>query len=226
MTYPFRALVIDDDSPCFNVMRLALLFRGYHVFHSRTGMLGVKQAALFKPHLVLLNLTLPDVHGIKALRDVTAETDAPVIALVGGPGEKLCQSALENGARDYLNLPASIPELMSRLEGIADPVPLGGGQSLRRGNLVFDFDKGTVQLRNQPLSLLPREYHMLAYMARHQGRILPHETLLTAAGLGTTGGGIHDVEASISSLRRKLAGSGMQLREEFGLGFRFYQGAF
>jgi two-component system KDP operon response regulator KdpE len=188
-------------------------------------MLGVKQATLFKPHLVLLNLTLPDVHGLKALRDVRAETDAPVIALVGGPGEKLCLSALENGARDYLNLPASIPELMSRLEGIADPPPVTERQILRRGGLVFDFDKGAVRLGDQPVSLLPREYHMLAYMARHPGRILPHEVLLTAAGLRTTGGGAHEVNESIAALRRKIMGSGIELRDEFGMGFRFYQGA-
>lgn len=222
MTSLFRALVIDDDSPCFNVMRLALLFRGYHVFHARTGALGVRQTALFKPQLILLNLTLPDVHGLKALRDVRAETEVPVIVLAGGTSEKLCLSALENGAHDYLNLPVSIPELMSRLESVSEPRPMAAGETLQRGSLLFDFDKGTVALHGQPLSLLPREYHFLACMARHPGRILSAESLLAAAGLGMANGGAWEVEDCIAALRLKIAGSGVELRSEFGRGYRFF----
>lgn len=223
MTTPYRALVIDDDSPCFNVMRLALQFRGYHVFHARNGMLGVRQAALFKPDLIFLNLTLPDVHGLKALRDVRAETQAPVIVLVGGTGEKLCLSALENGAHDYLCLPASISELMSRLESLADPRPVGTGQTLQRGALRFDFDRAQVTLHDLPLTLLPREYHFLACMARHPGRILPPDSLLAAAGLRLANGGAWEVEECVAALRLKIAGSGVELRSEFGRGYRLIQ---
>lgn len=220
MTVPLRALVIDDEIQLRRLLKLALQSRGYEVFEAESGTLGLSEASFRKPDVILLDLGLPDMDGIEVLKRLREWTDTPVLVLSVRDQEKTKVSALENGADDYVTKPFSTAELVARLQAIQRRRKAPEEATLTLGALTFDFASREVRMDNAPLRLTATEYSLLKLLARHAGRILTGNRILTTVWGPNAGEHAQYLRVYVGHLRKKIIGSGVEIKNDPGIGYR------
>jgi two-component system, OmpR family, KDP operon response regulator KdpE len=175
-----RILIVDDEPSIVKAMAPLLRSRGYDVEVAATGRAALEAFERDPPHLVILDLMLPDLDGLEVCRRLRQRGDTPIIILSAREAERDKVAALDLGADDYVTKPFGPDELLARvrvaLRRLAgEPEPVG---QLTRGDLVVDFDKRRVVRNGDEIRLTPKEFELLVYLARHAGRVLTHKTLL------------------------------------------------
>lgn len=174
-----RVLIVDDEPQIRRFLKPALAAAGYEVLTAETGMEALRLLATAAPDVVVLDLGLPDMDGKDVLREARAFSRAPIIVLSARDREAEKILALDAGANDYVEKPFSIGELMARLR-VAMRHAAGGGNAatVRCGLVVIDLDKRLVTRNGEPVRLTPKEYDLLAILARHAGRVVTHRQIL------------------------------------------------
>ena len=135
------------------------------------------------PDLIVLDLGLPDIEGTEVCRRMRAESVAPIVILSARGGEADKVSALDLGADDYVTKPFGPEELMARIRVAlrrvfsTDGPPVG---RLEAGDLIIDYDRHRVVLGDQEIRLTPKEFDLLALLARNPDRVLTHRAMLKA----------------------------------------------
>lgn len=177
-----RILVVDDDDQIQTMLRIALKSAGYETRAAMTGEEAIRLAASIAPEAVLLDLGLPDRDGKEVLKAIRAFSDVPVIVLSARDREAEKVEALDLGADDYLEKPFGIGELQARLRTAARHATRQKGEVTRveTAGLVIDLEKRLVLKSGQPVRLTPKEYDLLAVLARNAGRVVTHRQILTA----------------------------------------------
>ncbi len=219
-----RVLLVDDDPALVRALRIALSARGFDVVVARTGEQAVAQVALAQPDAVVLDLGLPDIDGIDVCRRVRQWSDVPLVVLSAAGDEERKVAALDAGADDYVTKPFGMAELQARLRvalrhGAARTVP-GEPSEVAVGTLRVDLAHHTAAVDGRVLDLTGREFDLLAYLARHAGKVCTHHLLLQAVwgpGFGTES---HYLRVYAHRLRRKLGPAGSLLRTHPGVGYQ------
>lgn len=177
--HPPRALIIDDEPQIRRLLRLVLEAEGYHVSEAATGGEGLLAAAQYPPDVVLLDLGLPDMEGLDALRRLREWSPVPVIILSVRDQEAAKVAALDLGADDYVTKPFSTPELLARLRAARRHQTAADPPVVTLGNeLVIDLTARRVRRHGEDIRLSPTEYQVLRVLARHCGRVVTHRQLL------------------------------------------------
>jgi len=201
-----RILVVDDDDQIQTMLRIALESSGYETRSAMTGQDAIRLAASIAPEAILLDLGLPDHDGKEVLKAIRAFSDVPIIILSARDRETEKVEALDLGADDFLEKPFGISELQARLRAAARHAARRKGEVMRveTAGLVIDLDKRLVLKSGQPVRLTPKEYDLLAVLARNAGRVVTHRQILTAVW----GPAHHDdtqyLRVFISQLRAKI----------------------
>lgn len=202
-----KILFVDDEPQIRRVMRTALSKMGYEVLDAR----NCREAMLILrdelPHLILLDLNLPDISGIETCSMIRAGSEAPIIVLSVRNSEKDKIQALDAGADDYVTKPFSIDELLARIRAAmrrAPNSPEAGPRSLVRGDLAIDFESRKVVVRNTEIHLTPKEFELLRYLVAHAGRPVRHRRLLQAVWGPDYGNEIEYLRVFINQLRKKI----------------------
>ena len=225
MTSP-RVLVVDDEPQIQSLLRIALGSAGYDILAALTGREAIRLAASAAPDAVILDLGLPDMDGKDVLRDIRAFSKVPIIVLSARDREAEKVAALDLGADDYVEKPFGMSELLARLRAAARHAARAAGQAMRLeiGDLVIDLDKRLVLRAGVQVRLTPKEYDLLAVLARNSGRVVTHRQILTAIW----GPAHHDdtqyLRVFIGQLRAKIEPDPNQptlIRTEPGAGYRF-----
>ena len=176
--------------------------------------------------MIVLDLGLPDRDGKDVLADLRSFSKVPVIILSARDREAEKIAALDLGADDYVEKPFGIGELMARLRTAARHAAAGRQEhgQLRFGALAIDFDKRLVTRADAEVHLTPKEYELLAILARHAGRVVTHKQVLAAVW----GPAHHDdtqyLRVFIGQLRAKIEPDPSLptlIRTEPGIGYRF-----
>jgi two-component system KDP operon response regulator KdpE len=177
-----RVLVVDDEPQIQRFLRPALTACGYDVLMADTGREALRLIASAAPDVVVLDLGLPDMDGKEVLREARGFSKIPVIVLSARDREAEKIMALDAGADDYVEKPFGIGELMARLRvALRHASKLGAEITLVRCERVaIDLDKRLVTREDQPIKLTPKEYELLAILARHAGRVVTHRQILTS----------------------------------------------
>jgi two-component system KDP operon response regulator KdpE len=219
-------LVIDDEPTIGRVLTGALRTRGYNVQVALTGAGGLELASALEPDVVIVDLGLPDLDGVEVCRQLRRWTPNPIIVLTVDDGENRKVQALDAGADDYVTKPWSMPELLARLRVATRhrrSALVGEGSSLVQvGDLGIDLDAHETRVRGELLRLTPKEYALLALLARSDGRLLQHHTLLAGVWGAGAQGRVEYLRVHVNQLRRKLeaAGAGVEIVTEAGVGYR------
>ncbi|MFJ9409267.1 response regulator transcription factor [Streptomyces sp. NPDC101393] len=198
-------LVVEDDPQLRGALVRALRDRGHAVATAATGMSGLDTAVTDRPDLVVLDLGLPDVDGAQVLRMLRAVSDVPVIVATARDDEPDMVAVLGDGADDYIVKPFGAAQLDARIKavlrrlGADEPEP-----AVRVGELVLDGAAREVALAGAPLDLTPREFDLLAYLARRAGQVISRRELLAEVWQQPLGGADKTVDVHLSWLRRKL----------------------
>jgi DNA-binding response OmpR family regulator len=206
-----HVLVIEDGSAAEGGLVRALQAADHAVSSARTGMAGLQVAMEHRPDIVLLDLGLPDLNGIELLPMLRAVLDAPVIVVTPHDDEQEIVAALDAGADDYLVRPFGLGSLLARLRAVlrrqqGDTRPRR--PTLVLGGLAIDTAARTAELDGRPLSLSPKEFDLLSYMASRVGQVVSKRELLTEVWRMPFSQTDKTVDVHVSWLRRKLRESG------------------
>lgn len=226
-TEPHRILVIDDEPQIRRFLRISLTSQGFVVYEAANGREALTLAIEEAPHLVLLDLGLPDMDGHEVLDRLRARSQVPVIVVSvrGQEAEKV--RALDHGANDYVTKPFGIQELLARIRALlrlrqAD-APSSEGERYRSGGLRIDLVARRLWHDEDPVHLTPKEYSVLARLCRHAGRVVTQTQLLREVWGPTHVEDTHYLRIVISKLRHKLGDdpkSPRLLQTEAGVGYR------
>jgi two-component system, OmpR family, KDP operon response regulator KdpE len=180
-----RILFIDDEAQVARAVRAGLALSGFSVEWAATGIEGMERIAQWRPDVVLLDLTLPDIDGLEVCRQVREWSQVPIIVLSVRTADADKVTALELGADDYITKPFSMGELIARihvaLRHVAERAG-GTGRAARfqTGGLAIDFERRLVTTDGAEVHLTPTEYEVLKYLATNAGKVITHRTLLRA----------------------------------------------
>jgi two-component system KDP operon response regulator KdpE len=223
-----RVLVIDDEPQIHRFLRPALEAAGYAVERADQAAEGLRLAAARAPDVVLLDLGLPDMDGQEVLRRLRGFSKVPVIILSARDreGEKI--TALDNGADDYVEKPFSVGELLARIRAalrhrlLQDGVPA----LYQGGTLEIDHELHQVRVAGELLVLSPREYALLALLARNAGKVLTHRQLLTGVWGPAHAQDVQYLRVYVGQLRQKLGpDAGALIATEPRVGYRLLAAA-
>jgi two-component system KDP operon response regulator KdpE len=199
-----RILVVDDELQILRALRTSLRGAGYEVETADTAEHALAAAAMRPPEAVILDLILPDGTGTDVVRELRTWSSAPVIVLsaVGDEGEKV--AALDAGADDYVTKPVGIDELIARLRAALRRAGPNGEPVLAIGELELDLEKRELRIAGKPVHLTPHQFDLLRVLARNQGKLLTHRSILQEVwgpGYGSESNLLH---VHVSQLRRKI----------------------
>ena len=221
-----RILIVEDDAPIREALRVALTAAGFEVGEAATGERAVEDAEQGGARLMLLDLNLPDVDGFTVIRRIRMFSEIPIVVLSGrgAPRDKI--AALDAGADDYVTKPFHTAELLARIRaGLRrGPDPALRDHVFVVDDLEIDMGRRRVRRGGAPVSLTPTELQLLEQLVSHPGALMTHETLLQRVwgpGYSTES---HYLRVYIGQLRRKLGDEASKphlIRTEPGIGYRW-----
>jgi len=220
-----RILVIDDEREIRRMLRVALSTHGYALSEASSGKEGLREATIFHPDLVILDLGLPDLDGMDVIARLREWTQVPVIVLSVREREGDKISALDAGADDYITKPFSMGELLARIRvAIRHLAKTEDEPVLSFGDLAVDLAQRQVSLKGQEVRLTPTEYEILKYLSLRPGRVVTHGQLLRVVWGALYQEETHYLRVFVSHLRRKIEADPARPRyilTEPGVGYRF-----
>lgn len=223
-------LVVEDDAETRSALVRDLVGLGYAVVEAPTGRAALERWAARRPDLVLLDLGLPDMDGLRVVTAIRREAaTTPIVILSGRYEEREKVEALDRGADDYVTKPFGVDELGARLRvalrRAAGPDADTAGR-LQVGPLVLDAPQHEVRVGSRRVELTPREFELLRVLLAHRGRVVTKGRLLRAVWGEAYQGEDSYVYVHVSQLRKKLAAADAsgQLEQlivtEPGVGYR------
>jgi two-component system OmpR family response regulator len=219
-----RVLVVDDEPGITDLVSMALRYEGLKVEVAGTGWDALRAVASFRPHLLVLDVMLPDLDGFEVLRRLSGDHPRiPVLFLSARDGldDKLRGFTL--GGDDYVTKPFSVEELIVRVRAILRRVHEieGDSATLRCADLVLDEDRHEVTRSGQLVDLTPTEFKLLHYLLLNTDRVVSKAQILDRVWQYDFDGNENVVEIFVSSLRRKLEARGPRLIQTVrGVGYR------
>ena len=200
-----RVLAVDDDPQALRYVRDTLAQAGYQPVVTGDPEEALRLIREERPHLVLLDLMLPETDGIELMQDLLGISHVPVIFISAYGREELVVRAFDAGAVDYLVKPFSPTELAARIRAALRrreaPEPM---EPYVLGDLAIDFAQRRVTRAGSPVSLVAMEYRLLAELAANAGQVLTYERLLDRVWSGKGAADVRPMRTIVSKLRRKL----------------------
>jgi two-component system, OmpR family, KDP operon response regulator KdpE len=216
-------LVVDDDRALLRALQVALTVKGHRLVSAVTGEDGLAKAALESPDVVVLDLGLPDIDGLQVCHRLRQWSDVPIIILSAFGLEDRKVAALDGGADDYVTKPFGMAELEARIRSAIRSRRSAPGDTdglLVVGSLKLDLVHHQAQLDGDPVSLTAKEFDLLAFLARHAGKVCTHQMILGQVWGGEYGRESEYLRVYIYRLRRKLGDAeGQLLRTAPGIGY-------
>ena len=227
-------LIVEDEPALQETLSYNLDRQGYAVTAVSDGQAALDVAREIKPDLIVLDLMLPILDGFEVCRILRQEMNVPILMLTARDDEIDRVLGLEIGADDYLTKPFSMRELLARVKAQLRRVRLikeemssevqAQSKTLAFGNLSLNISRHEVLLDDAPLTMKPKEYELLLYLAHHRGQVLTREILLERIWGWEYTGGSRTVDVHIRWLREKIEEDPAQPKRIVtvrGAGYRF-----
>lgn len=245
-----KILVVDDEENIADTLRYNLIREGYEVLVAVNGKQALDISRQEKPDLVILDLMLPGMNGLDVCRHLRQFSTVPILMLTAKEEEVDKILGLELGADDYMTKPFNLRELIARvramlrrmemLQNVVTPtlpetvskptVEAKNGGEVNSANLItvgdlkINTNQHTVILGDRQIMLKPKEFDLLAFLARHRGQVLTREMLLERVWDYDYSGGTRTVDVHIRWLREKIESDPSRphyIHTVFGVGYKF-----
>jgi two-component system alkaline phosphatase synthesis response regulator PhoP len=228
-----KILVIEDEHSISTLLRFNLEKAGYSVITAMDGITGLHFARSEAPDLILLDLMLPGMDGMDICKTLRMEKlNTPILILTAKDDELDKILGLELGADDYLTKPFSPREVVARVRAILRRTNQVSQKILEEeeeqvfsaGPLKVFPDKYEATFDSNKLELTPKEFELLLYLAKNQGRVLTRDQLLNAVWNYDYVGDSRIVDVHISHLREKIEKDTKQpqhIKTVRGLGYKY-----
>ena len=224
-----KILVVDDEEHIAELISYNLTSNGYKVVIANNGIDAIKLAIEEKPNLILLDLMIPGKDGYDVCKDVRSNSEirnTPIMMLTAKSEEVDKILGLELGADDYITKPFSVRELLARVKAVLRRFSIVEPESnvLTFGDLVADFDKREILVKDKKLDLTLKEFELLEILIRNKGKILTRDTLLDKIWGYEYIGETRTVDVHIRYLRKKIEADDKNpkfIETIRGVGYRF-----
>jgi len=202
-----RVLVVDDEPNIVDVISMALRYEGFEVASAATGAEALSAVRSVRPHVMLLDVMLPDMEGFEIARRLGAErARVPIIFLTARDATEDRVRGLTVGGDDYVTKPFSLEELVARVRALLRRSGAAEDAShlLAFADVELDDDAHEVTRGGALIELTPTEYRLLRYLMLNPRRVLSRAQLLEHVWDYDFGGDARVLETYVSYLRRKL----------------------
>ena len=210
-----KILVVEDDTALRETLEYNLKREEYSVRAVADGLSALESARKDQPDLILLDLMLPGLDGIEVCRILRQEMNIPILILTARDDEIDRVVGLEIGADDYITKPFSMRELMARVKAhlrrerlirqeVGSQQRAASPEILTFDNLTLDLTRREALLNGIPLTLKPKEYDLLLFLAQHRRQALSRQFLLERVWGWDFSGGTRTVDVHIHWLRQKI----------------------
>ena len=204
-----KVLIVEDDPNLLETLQYNLRKESYSVVSAIDGEQALEVARKEKPDLILLDIMLPKLSGFEVCRILRKEMTAPILMLTAKADETDKVVGLEIGADDYVTKPFSMRELIARIRAMLRrtqivETQLPEDKTLRIGDIQIDMGRHQALLHQSILDLKPKEFNLLAFLARHKGLVFSREQLLEKVWGYDYAGDTGTVDVHIRWLRQKI----------------------
>lgn len=223
-----KILVVEDDAGILRFIRSALEGQGYDVISATTGAEALAFAGSHCPDLMLLDLGLPDMNGVKIIEELRKWSRMPIVVVSARTHEDDKIEAFDLGADDYVTKPFSTGELLARVR-----VSLRHARGTMRSEdrfsakgLVIDYESHIVTLNGERIHLTQNEYRILSLISRYSGKVLTYDFLLKELWGPVAPESNQILRVNMANIRRKIEKNPAEpeyIFTEVGVGYRMIE---
>ena len=223
-------LVVDDEAQITRVLRTSLSAQRYDVRIANDGEMALEIMKDWTPQLVITDLAMPNLDGIALCKRIRQSSQIPIIVLSVRGQDRTKVEALDAGADDYVTKPFSMTELLARVRAQLRRLPTEESvqQQIQSGDFEIDLDARSVKVAGREVHLTPKEFDLLLYLAKHQGKVVTHRKLLAEIWGPNSTEQPEYLRVFVGQLRKKIEvdpSSPKYLMTEPWVGYRFEPGS-
>lgn len=207
----FNILVCDDDKEIVDAIDIYLSQEGYHILKAYDGLQAIEIMKKEEVHLILLDIMMPNLDGIRATRKIRETSSVPIIMLSAKSEDVDKILGLNIGADDYITKPFNPLELIARVKSqLRRYTQLGNLATEEKeavyvcGGLVVNDDLKTVTVDGEPVKLTPIEYNILVLLIKNQGKVFSIEQIYENIWNEEAIGADNTVAVHIRHIREKI----------------------
>ena len=226
----FNILVCDDDKEIVDAIDIYLSQEGYHILKAYDGLQAIEIMKKEEVHLILLDIMMPNLDGIRATRKIRETSSVPIIMLSAKSEDVDKILGLNIGADDYITKPFNPLELIARVKSqLRRYTQLGNLATEEKeavyvcGGLVVNDDLKTVTVDGEPVKLTPIEYNILVLLIKNQGKVFSIEQIYENIWNEEAIGADNTVAVHIRHIREKIEINPKEpryLKVVWGLGYK------
>lgn len=203
-----KILVVDDEHKVVDVLRAYLEKSNYKVYEAYNGKMALELFASVAPHLVILDLMLPDIPGEDVLRVIRRKSRTPIIMLSAKAEEEDMLTGLNIGADDYIVKPSSPRQITARVAAVLRRAQIEKEQKetaeFCNGYLLIDYNNYIVKVNGNPVDLTPTEFKILSSLSKSPNKAFTRDQLIVYALEGNFQGYDRTIDTYIKNLRKKI----------------------
>jgi len=206
MTTEALVLAVDDEAGILRLLKLELAEQGFRVITAGDGAEALRVAEEQRPDIILLDVMMPEMTGMEAMRKLREQTDAPIIFVTARDSDKDKISGLEQGADDYIVKPFSPDELGARIRAVLRRA--SGAQPterlVRAGDVAIDLERRRVTKQGEQVDLTRTEWLLLQSLAANHGKVMMNAELLSKVWGPEYRDDVQYLRVWVSRLRAKI----------------------
>lgn len=225
MSNKLKIMVVDDDTNIAELISLYLNKEGYETKEVYNGREALQVFPAYAPHLVLLDLMLPEIDGYQVCREIRKSSNVPIIMLTakGEVFDKVL--GLELGADDYMVKPFDTKELVARVKAVLrryDNKDVSVTGQIVFPNITVNPSTYIVTYHGKELEMPPKEFELLNFLAQHPNQVFTREQLLDKIWGYEFMGDTRTVDVHIKRIREKMPYEDVwSIKTVWGVGYKF-----
>ncbi len=219
-----KILLVDDEPDILEIVEYNLSAEGYQVYTAENGVEAIKKAKKHHPHLIILDVMMPEMDGIEACEKMRGIPDLSdtIITFLTARGEDYSQVAgFEAGADDYITKPIKPKVLVSKVKALLRRFKETSSEeaSVSLGNLVINREEYKVIKNKKEITLPRKEFELLALLASKPGKVFKREDILDKVWGNEVVVGGRTIDVHIRKLREKIGDDSFKTVK--GVGYKF-----
>lgn len=217
-----KILLVDDEPDILEIISYSLKNVGYNIYTAKNGIQAVKQAEEIEPHLIILDVMMPEMDGIEACEIIrkTQKIKHTLITFLSARGEDYSQIAGFNaGADDYITKPIKPKILLSKVKSLLRRISFDQVEILEIGNLIIDRASYKASYKGKEINLPRKEFELLYLLASKPGKVFKRDHILESVWGRDVVVGVRTIDVHIRKLREKIGNNFFKTVK--GVGYKF-----
>ena len=219
-----KILLVDDEPDILEIVGFNLSNEGYQVITAKNGQDGVKKAKKEKPHLIILDVMMPEMDGIEAcehIRNIPDLKDSIITFLTARGEDYSLVAGFEAGADDYITKPIKPKVLVSKVKALLRRLKHEGNDQnvMKYGNLTIDREEYKIILEGKEIILPRKEFELLSLLTSKPGKVFKREDILDKVWGNEVVVGGRTIDVHIRKLREKIGDDTFKTVK--GVGYKF-----